>query len=98
MEEKIKAQKQTLWSILDKAKAGLVAILELQTMVGVIFRWVLEQRSQQTYAMGIRGLDPTLHKPLILEDALGKVIEFPLSLADSWNVSLLLQDDCLLTY
>jgi hypothetical protein len=29
VEEKIKAQKQTLWSILDKAKAGLVAILEL---------------------------------------------------------------------
>jgi hypothetical protein len=26
--------------------------------------------------MGIRGLDPPLHKPLILEDALGNVIEF----------------------
>jgi hypothetical protein len=42
VEEKIEAQEQTLWSILDKAKGGLVAILELQTMVGVIFRWVLE--------------------------------------------------------
>lgn len=28
------------------------------------------------------GLDPTLHKPLNLEDSLGNIVEIPLSIAN----------------
>jgi preprotein translocase subunit Sec63 len=82
--DKFDGLQDTSWTILGKATQILNTIVEVKSMVNVVFQWVLVQRHQ--YPMYI-GLDPTLHKPLILEDALGNIVEIPLSIANSWNVS-----------
>lgn len=87
LENQIDGVGQTTWMILTKLKGGLAAIFEVKSMVGVIFQWVVDQRSREEYSMGLRGLDPTLNQPLILEDALGNIVEISLSLADCWEVS-----------
>lgn len=92
LEEKTDAQDERSWNILGAVQRSLGAtkqitymLVEATSMLSVICQWVVDQRSRESYAMGMHGLDPTLHKALLLEDPLSNVIEIP-SWVDSWDV------------
>lgn len=54
-------------------------------MVNEVSEWVAEQRFRETGGVAFRVVDPTFQKPLVLEDALGYIVEMPQNLITSWE-------------
>jgi hypothetical protein len=90
MAERMQKQDENHRAVLSQMKSGFGVLIEVKEMLHQVCAAVVDFRvllSTQTVA---RTLDPTKNMPLIVEDALGNIIEFPLGLVHSWEVTTFL--------
>ncbi len=82
----LQKQDENSGAILSQMTTGLGILLEVKGILNQVCAAVVDVRVfLSTYSI-TRTLDPTKNLPLVVEDALGNVIEFPLDLIHSWEV------------
>lgn len=84
--ERMKKQEGNTETILSQLRGTLCAVLEIKDKVNHIFKAIIDFRLLLLNQTIPRPLDPTRNLPLIVEDALGTVMEIPLDLVHSWEV------------
>ncbi len=88
MAESMRKQDENNWKILSQAKSSFCALLEVKDMLHHVCTAIVDIRGLLLSQATTRSLDPTKGLPLIVEDALGNIIEVPLDLVHSWEVGL----------
>ncbi len=87
MTEMMKKQDENTWAVLSQAKNVFCVVLEVKDMVNQLCAGIVDLRVLLSSQTMTRPLDPTRNLPLFVEDALGEIIEIPLDLVHSWEVT-----------
>ncbi|KAK4153252.1 hypothetical protein C8A00DRAFT_15503 [Chaetomidium leptoderma] len=85
--EKVEKQEETGSAVLSQAKGTFRIVLEVKEMVNQLCKTVADIQLLLSSRTITKSLDPTKNLPLIVEDALGNIMEIPLDLVHSWEVS-----------
>jgi len=72
---------------LSIVKSTFCAVREVKDLVDRACQVVVSLQVLASNSMFFRGLDPTRNLPLVVEDALGNILEIPLDLIHSWEVT-----------
>jgi len=80
-------QEETSLATLTTTRAVFDLAVRINDVLEALSLSVVNERYQLLNSRFFAGLDPTLGKGIILEDALGKVSEISCGLVHSWDVS-----------
>jgi hypothetical protein len=87
MNKSLNLQHNTSGTIFMTTKTILQSVLCIKDMLEALSRFVIDQQYRATDSQFFAAPDPTLHKSVILEDALGNRIDINWGLVHSWEVS-----------
>lgn len=89
LSERVKTQTEHIDTVVSQNKSRFRVILDIKDVVTQLVTVVADFRVLLSNQAITRPLDPTRNLPLIVEDALGTLVEIPLDLVHSWGVLVL---------
>ncbi|KAJ8127426.1 hypothetical protein O1611_g6211 [Lasiodiplodia mahajangana] len=85
LDKSLGLQRETSGSIFMTTKTILQSVLCIKDMLEALSRFVVDQQYKVTDSRYFAAPDPTLHKSIVLEDALGNRIDINWGLVHSWE-------------